>query len=405
MAKKPVRVFKKTHGKMVAVDPKTASSGRNARQAVPVYRDTTDSDRMNITQRVVEHSEITQARMQEGPSRYDALFHSIYDAVFITDADGVIQESNARSEYCFMLSREDMRGMNVIQLISGADGALLNIIRDNVDNKRFTILEAVCLRADGTRFFSEIVVNRLKGGSKNTLCVLIRDATDRKEAEAELSEANQRLLDAQKVQVRMETVSTMFYAMNNPLQILMCMAELDKNKEYKKQVGRIIEVMNELQTATALKPVTDEDGITRYDLPEHRDLEPCDMSRILVVDDEKILRNMFMQALSVVFPKLTIDMAANGQEARDLFDMHHYGLIVMDISMPVMNGEQSFEAIQRVCEQKSWALPPFVFCTGFVVSENLKKIIQDNPIHKHLAKPLEIAELVKVIQSSLAAKE
>lgn len=404
MAKKPVRVFKKKHGKMVSVDPKMASSGLDARQDVPVYRDTTDSDRMKITQRVVEHTEITQARMQERHSRHYALFHSIYDAVFIADSDGVIQESNARSEYCFMLSREDMRGMNVIQLISGADGTLLNIVRDNVDNKRFTILEAVCLRADGTRFFSEIVVNRLKGGSKNALCFLIRDVTDRKEAEAELAEANQRLMDAQKAQVHMETVSTLFDAMNDPLQILMCMAELDKNKEYKKQVDRIIKVMNALQTAADMRPVTDEAGTPCCDLPEERGLEPCNPTRMLVVDDEKILRNMFVQALSVVFPNLTIDMAANGQEACDLFDKHHYGLIVMDLAMPVMNGEQSFEAIQRICEQKNRVPPAFVFCTGFVVSEKLQKIIKENPIHTHFAKPLEIAELVKVIQARLTGK-
>ncbi len=401
MAKKPVRVFQKSRGKMVPVDPAKVSSGRLSKQAVPVYRDATDNDRMSITQRVVEHSDVAQARMQEGPTRYDALFHSIYDAVFITDADGVIHEANARSEYCFMLAREDLRGMNVIQLISGADGELLNIIRDNVDNKRFTVLEAYCLRADGNRFFSEIVVNRLKGGAKNALCVLIRDATDRKEAEAELAETNQRLLDAQKTQVRMETVSTLFYAINNPLQILMCMAELDDNKEYKRQVNRIIEVMNELRTATTLEPITDEDGTVRYNLPEHRDLEPCDPSRMLVVDDEKILRNMFVKALSVVFPNMTIDMAANGQEACDLFGKHRHGLIVMDLSMPVMNGEQAFKTMGEICERNSWVLPPFVFCTGFVVSENLQKIIKENPIHTHLAKPLEIAELVKVIQARL----
>jgi PAS domain S-box-containing protein len=238
MAKKPIRIFRRSHAAPPSVPAVPAhqqvsrapATGR-FRPAVPVYNDTTNSDRMSITQRVVEHSAVAQARMRNVPSRFDALFHSIYDAVFITDLRGTIVESNARSENVFMLSRDDLKGMNFIELVSGADEQLMKLIRDNVDNRRFTIIEAVCRRADGVRFFSEIVVNKLKDETSNSLCVLVRDVTDRKEAEEKLAESNAKLMESQKEQLRTETVSTLFYAMNNPLQIMMCMAEQDENKE------------------------------------------------------------------------------------------------------------------------------------------------------------------------------
>jgi len=270
-----------------------------------------------------------------------------------------------------------------------------------VDNKRFTVLEAVCLRADETRFYAEIVVNKLRGKRQKALCILIRDVTERKTAEEELRQANEKLIDAEKVQARLDTLSTLFYAVNNPLQILMCMAELDANKEYKKQVARIIEVIGQLRKETTLEAITDEQGGTRYDIPEQRELLPNDKSRILVVDDERMLRDMFVKSLSVVFPNLTIDTAADGREARDLFAQHRYGLIVMDLSMPVMNGEEAFQEIKHLCQEKAWVLPPVIFCTGFVVSENLQETVGDQSYHYCLTKPLEMADLVKLIQERL----
>jgi PAS domain S-box-containing protein len=410
MAKKPIRIFRRSHAAPPSVPAVPAhqqvsrapATGR-FRPAVPVYNDTTNSDRMSITQRVVEHSAVAQARMRNVPSRFDALFHSIYDAVFITDLRGTIVESNARSEDVFMLSRDDLKGMNIIELVSGADERLMKLIRDNVDNRRFTIIEAVCRRADGVRFFSEIVVNKLKDETSNSLCILVRDVTDRKEAENKLAESNAKLMESQKEQVRTETVSTLFYAMNNPLQIMMCMAEQDENQEYKKQVDRIVQAMNALRTTSSLASINEKGGTLRYDIPEVRDLEPCDKSRILIVDDERILRSMFAKALSVVFPNLSIDLAASGSEAVDHFGRHHHGLVVMDYFMPNMNGDEAFEAIQAHCESKIWQLPPFVFCTGFAVGEKLRSIVKKNSPHVCLTKPLEISELVKTIQKHVGA--
>ena len=162
-----------------------------------------------------------------------------------------------------------------------------------------------------------------------------------------------------------------------------------------------MDVMHTLRDETSLNVITDEAGETRYDIKEQRDLESTDTSKILIVDDERILRDMFVKSLSSVFPDLTIDTAADGREARDMFAENHYGLVVMDLSMPVMNGEEAFEEICQICEAKSLALPPFIFCTGFVISEALQEVVGNQNYHRCLTKPLEIAELVRIIQEML----
>ncbi|MDI6774153.1 MAG: PAS domain S-box protein [Verrucomicrobiota bacterium] len=362
MSKRPVRVYKKTKGRMVPVDAATAAKNRaDATPAQPVYAETADSDRAKITHRAVEHSEIGPTRMEQGPSKYDGLLHSIYDAVLITDMDGNITEANARAERAFMLARDDLYGRNLFELVSGADEKLLDVIRENADNRRFTVLEAVCLRADGTRFFAEIVINRLRGRQQKSLCIFARDVTERRRAEENLKHANERLVDAEKIQARLDTVSTLIHAINNPLQILMCMAELDQNREHKKQVDRIVEVIVQLRRQESLDTVPDEESGARYDIPAPKELLACDMGRILVVDDEQMLRDIFLKSLSAAFPGLVIETASDGQEARDIFEKNRPGIIIMDLSMPVMNGEESYRQINSLCGTNGWLLPAFIF--------------------------------------------
>ena len=58
--------------------------------------------------------------------------------------------------------------------------------------------------------------------------------------------------------------------------------------------------------------------------------------RILVADDEESIRWVLSKALSK--KDLTVDLAADGQEALTLFRQHHYDLAILDIKMPEITG-------------------------------------------------------------------
>lgn len=405
MAKKPIRVFRRSDGRIAGDVASDEVPVRGTQPPVPVYSDGVDRDRLSITQQVHDIPEALKTRVGEAAqSHYDELLHSIYDAVMITELDGTIVEVNARAEHNFIWSKSDLCLMNILDIISGADERLLDLVRKNSTDRKFTVLEAVCLTGDGSRFSSEIVVNRMRRARPH-LCFFIRDVTRRKQAEEELRMANERLIEAEKIQARMDTLSTVFYDLNNPLQILTCMAEIDKNDEYKKQLDRIVAVLDKLRKQESLESVRTEDGGTRYDIPLELELEPCDAKRLLIVDDERVLRDMFVNAVSLTIPGITIDSASNGQEAVQHFIEKRPGVIIMDVSMPVMSGEAAFQEIKSECEKRRWRIPAVIFCTGFVISESMAEIVGDGSYHSCLEKPLTMANLLGAVKSRLAIAE
>jgi PAS domain S-box-containing protein len=408
MAKKPAKIFKATPG--VYSPPKqnhpTVARGMRppttALERVPIYRDGANRDRLSITQQVVEGAGGYVSRSRDaGNAAYEELLYCIYDGVLITDLDGNIKEVNDRAEHYFMWTKNELREGNIVQLISGADERLLIVLRENIDNKKYSVLEAICVCGDESRFNAEIVVNRL-GGRK--IAFFIRNITERKRVEEELKQANDKLIEAEKMQSRMDTLSTLFYELNNPLQILTCMAELDKNDEYRKQLGRIVSVLEHLRKQESLEAVVDDEVGTRYHVPTPAaELKNCDGKRLLVVDDEAMLREMFVTSLKTALRDATVDSAGDGRQAVDAFVRDHHGLIIMDVSMPVMNGEQAFGEIKAVCEKTGYRMPAFIFCTGFVVSDGLQAIIDEDPSRSCLQKPMSINDLIEAVKKRLIA--
>jgi CheY-like chemotaxis protein len=151
-----------------------------------------------------------------------------------------------------------------------------------------------------------------------------------------------------------------------------------------------------------LETIVDEDGNTRYKVPELQKLKPADTSRILIADDEIMVRRVFCGALKRALPDLVIDEAENGKQAVALFSRYHHGLVILDCVMPEMTGEESFKAIRSHCSEKCWQLPPCVFCTGYQVTPSLRALIDDSDVHVCLTKPLGIADLIKTVTDRLS---
>ncbi|MFC1496993.1 ATP-binding protein [Verrucomicrobiota bacterium] len=122
-------------------------------------------------------------------SDFDKLLQSIYDAVFITDSIGNIVDFNTRALDFFMVSHGRLSEMNIVDLISGADSALLTSIKKNLEDQRYTLIESYCVRYDESMFPSEIAVNRINLDGHARLCFFVRDISVRKRAQDALEEA------------------------------------------------------------------------------------------------------------------------------------------------------------------------------------------------------------------------
>lgn len=67
---------------------------------------------------------------------------------------------------------------------------------------------------------------------------------------------------------------------------------------------------------------------------------------VLVVDDEKHIREFLSKELKGLGLS-PVWQAANGKEALDSYHQHHPQAILLDISMPEMNGEDTLQAIRE----------------------------------------------------------
>ena len=81
------------------------------------------------------------------------------------------------------------------------------------------------------------------------------------------------------------------------------------------------------------------------------------MEKILVVDDERSLRNAMKNLLEA--DGFSVVLAKNGEDALKSFSEHHPKLVLLDVMMPGMNGVQTCEALRKMDP-----LVPVIFLTA-----------------------------------------
>ena len=73
------------------------------------------------------------------------------------------------------------------------------------------------------------------------------------------------------------------------------------------------------------------------------------MITVLVADDHTVLRDGLRYLLEAQGDIQIVGMAANGQEAVDQAILYCPDVVVMDISMPIMNGIEATKLICKAC--------------------------------------------------------
>ncbi len=119
-----------------------------------------------------------------------------------------------------------------------------------------------------------------------------------------------------------------------------------------------------------------------------KEVKPVKISRrVLVVDDEQSILSLLHDVLAADGHR--VDTAHNGEEAVEHLLKHGYDLLITDIKMPGMGGQELY---QRVKQMDSELAKNTVFITGDTVSAETR-----NFLHKVqnvcLAKPFNIREV------------
>lgn len=127
----------------------------------------------------------------------------------------------------------------------------------------------------------------------------------------------------------------------------------------------------------------------------------CRARSILICDDEPDIIALFRSILQISLPGCKIDTARNGREALDLFTDTHHKIILMDLHMPVMDGQCAYHEIMRFCSENNWEKPSFIFCTGFAPPTVIRDIVSSDGPHTLLTKPTPMRVLVRAVTERL----
>jgi signal transduction histidine kinase len=124
-------------------------------------------------------------------------------------------------------------------------------------------------------------------------------------------------------------------------------------------------------------------------LPDRQALEGL---RVLVVDDEPIVREVVADMLADLGCKVTV--ADNGRAALQLIERDTPTALLLDFAMPDMNGAEVAEAALRLHPKIR-----IVFATGFAKSDAIEAVLGDRAIV--LRKPFSPNSLAQALQAAL----
>ncbi len=121
-------------------------------------------------------------------------------------------------------------------------------------------------------------------------------------------------------------------------------------------------------------------------------------SHILLVEDNEINRVVAREMLMAAGH--TVTEAQNGRVAVDLAEAQQFDVILMDISMPVLDGRSATRAIRA--GQGASAQTPIVALTANAMSEEQQAFLSDG-MNEILTKPLTREALIRVISGHMAS--
>lgn len=122
--------------------------------------------------------------------------------------------------------------------------------------------------------------------------------------------------------------------------------------------------------------------------------------KILIVDDNPINQKFLFYSLKKYYE---IETADNGLEAVEILEKNNFDVVLMDLSMPVMDGAEATLRIRRSANNMNKHIPIIFVTTNDY--EHEKERCLNNGGNDYLIKPVDIDELLKSIDIQLNQKQ
>jgi CheY-like chemotaxis protein/HPt (histidine-containing phosphotransfer) domain-containing protein len=122
-------------------------------------------------------------------------------------------------------------------------------------------------------------------------------------------------------------------------------------------------------------------------------------SRILLAEDNQINQRVMLATLAHMGLK-DVKVANNGQEVLTALEKRRYDLILMDVSMPVMDGFTATQAIRG--NTKLHPQTPIIALTAHAIAGDRERCLAAG-MDDYIAKPVDQRELAQLLQKYLPA--
>ncbi len=118
--------------------------------------------------------------MKDHRSLFRQLLAGMYDAVLITDPSGHLLELNPRAKEFFQYETDEVMDSPVGRFIPGVTPEIVERIRTGLEQARHMMLDANCLRKDGTSFPAEVTASLIDLLDPGDLVFTIRNTERRR---------------------------------------------------------------------------------------------------------------------------------------------------------------------------------------------------------------------------------
>lgn len=122
--------------------------------------------------------------------------------------------------------------------------------------------------------------------------------------------------------------------------------------------------------------------------------------RLLIVDDNPINQKFLFYSLKKYYE---IETANNGLEALELLNQSEFDIVLMDLSMPVMDGAEATQRIRKSQNFRNMHIPIIFVTTNDFEHDRLRCLAIGGD--DYLIKPVDIDELLTSINHHLEIKQ
>lgn len=119
--------------------------------------------------------------------------------------------------------------------------------------------------------------------------------------------------------------------------------------------------------------------------------------KVLLVEDNVLNQKLMNINLSKLNCIVTI--ANNGLEGVELFKLHQFDVILMDLMMPVMDGFEASREIRKIeNDEKDRRFTPIVAFTANTLNNDFQKCVENGMNHL-MEKPFNAYKFIEIIES------